>query len=366
MLIDGEGAPRAPVGLRDLKERVGKLKELFQRLSVYLPAFDVMKTPYEELSETIALLVRQRQAAFNFPDVLRLEARFKRAGVIEFVRAAGSDLAIENLGDAIERAWLQAAWDDLLFEDARLNSFSSASHNRWREEFGELDKRHITTSADRILRRGAEFAIQKMSEFGEEHELISREAVKKSRLLAVRELFRRAPNVITAIRPCWAMSPLLVAELVPADRKMFDVVIFDEASQIPPEEAICSLARAPQSIIAGDHLQLPPTDFFSGGDADDGDTDEEPDFTEGAESILDVARTGLVRGSMLEWHYRSKDARLITFSNAHIYESNLTAFPGPILASPFMHHLGPAEHFDCVEDNQFSPRRGCGGCGLGD
>ena len=357
-LTNGESVPRAPSGLRELQERVGKLTEMFLRLSVYLPAFDAMKTPYDELSQAVALLVRQRQAAFNLPDVLRLEVRFVRAGVIEFVRAAGKGLPIEKLGGAIERAWLQAVWDDLLFEDAGLNSFSSVSHNRWREEFAELDRDHIAASPDRILRKVAEFAIQKMNEFGDEHEIISREAVKKRRLLPVRELLRRAPNVITAIRPCWAMSPLLVAELIPADRKMFDVVIFDEASQIPPEEAICSLARAPQAIIAGDHLQLPPTDFFSGGDVDEDDLEEEPDFTpftEGAESILDVARAGIVRDSLLEWHYRSRDSRLIAFSNAHIYEGNLTAFPGPIFASPFTHHFVPHNPLIALKGNTSHP-----------
>ena len=357
-LTGGDSAPRAPAGLRGLRERVGELTGMFLRLSAYLPAFDSMKMPYDQLSQTVAALVAQRQAAFNLPDVLQLEEDFERAGVIEFVRAAGNELPVENLGNAVERAWLQAAWNDLLFEDPGLNNFSSVSHNRRREEFAELDRDHIAASPDRIKRKVAEFAIQKMNEFGDEHEIISREAVKKRRLLPVRELLRRAPNVITAIRPCWAMSPLLVAELIPADRKMFDVVIFDEASQIPPEEAICSLARAPQAIIAGDHLQLPPTDFFSGVPAAEGDEEEELDFTlftEGAESILDVARAGIVRDSLLEWHYRSRDSRLIAFSNAHIYEGNLTAFPGPIFASPFTHHLVPHNPLIPLKGNTSHP-----------
>ena len=199
---------KAPAGLQDLKERVGKLTEMFQSLTLCLPAFDAMKATYEEVAETIALLVRQRQAVLNLLDVLRLEAPFERVCVIEFVGAAGKDLPITHLGDAIECAWLQAAWDDLLFEDSRLNSFCSASHNRWREEFAELDKTNLAVSPKLILRTVAEFAIQGMNEFGDEHEIISREAVKKSHLLPMRELLRRAPNVITAIRPCWAMSPL--------------------------------------------------------------------------------------------------------------------------------------------------------------
>ena len=135
------------------------------------------------------------------------------------------------------------------------------------------------------------------------------------------------------------MSPLLVAETIPIDANMFDVVIFDEASQIPPEEAICSLARAPQAIIAGDHLQLPPTNFFSNNQA--AYSSSSAALTTGTESILDVARAGLVRDAMLNWHYRSRDARLIAFSNVHIYEGNLTAFPGTAVKAPFTHYLVP-------------------------
>ena len=144
------------------------------------------------------------------------------------------------------------------------------------------------------------------------------------------------------------MSPLLAAELTPAGVELFDVVIFDEASQVPPAEAIGSLARAPQAVVAGDDRQLPPTTFFSGGDdddenEDDDDADDAQNLvqTEGMGSILDVVKAGALREELLQWHYRSKDGRLIAFSNAHIYGESLTAFPDAAKDVPLLHHLVP-------------------------
>ena len=132
--------------------------------------------------------------------------------------------------------------------------------------------------------------------------------------------------MLTAIRPCWAMSPLLVAELIPADSDLFDVVIFDEASQIPPAEAIGVLARAPQAVIAGDDRQLPPTSFFASRIPDDDEEEEDNQdtaLTSDIESILDVAKASPIPEQLLRWHYRSRDGRLIAFSNAHIYQGAL-------------------------------------------
>ena len=78
----------------------------------------------------------------------------------------------------------------------------------------------------------------------------------------LRELLEEAPSVATSLKPCWVMSPLNVAQLLPRQADLFDVVVFDEASQIQPADAICALTRAPQAVIAGDSKQLPPTRFF--------------------------------------------------------------------------------------------------------
>ena len=152
------------------------------------------------------------------------------------------------------------------------------------------------------------------------------------------------------------MSPILVSEMIPAERRLFDVVVFDEASQIPPAEAIGSLARAPQAVVAGDSRQLPPTAFFGQGaeDGDDDDNDNYLSLTGDIESLLDVSGV-LLRDKMLQWHYRSRDDRLIAFSNAHIYSGSLTAFPGAVVAPPVTHCLIPFRPITGVTGTRSNP-----------
>ena len=138
------------------------------------------------------------------------------------------------------------------------------AHNRSRDEFARLDVQHLQLNPDRIRRQAAEQAIAAMNEHPEQRDLVRREAVKRSRHLSVRQLVHQAPEVLCGLRPCWMMSPLQVAEMIPAGTELFDVVIFDEASQIPPAEAIGTLARAKQAVVAGDDRQLPPTSFPAG------------------------------------------------------------------------------------------------------
>src|SRR5262249_51255947 len=151
--------------------------------------------------------------------------------------------------------------------------------------------------------------------------------------------------MLTALKPCWAMSPLVVSRLLPADRQYFDVVVFDEASQVTPADAVPAIMRARQVVVAGDEHQLPPTTFFTAAD----DTDDTPlgvtadgaidlALTEGYESILDVL-AAVLPGYTLRWHYRSHDERLIGFSNAWIYGRSLVTFPGTVADSCLSHVL---------------------------
>src|SRR5580704_8115528 len=126
------------------------------------------------------------------------------------------------------------------------------------------------------------------------------------------------------------MSPLMVSQVLPATR-LFDVVIFDEASQIVPADAIPSIMRGHQIVVAGDDRQLPPTNFFRqlSDEADDPGEDDDGlvSFGTGFESVLDALRP-LLPTAPLTWHYRSRDERLVAFSNARIYGGALTTFPG--------------------------------------
>ena len=142
--------------------------------------------------------------------------------------------------------------------------------------------------------------------------------------------------MLTTLKPCWAMSPLEVSQLLPGDRRYFDVVVFDEASQITPADAIPAILRAERVVVAGDRQQLPPTSFFLETDdsgalldeyAQDGLDGSAAAGTAGFEAILDVLGT-ILPFRTLEWHYRSHDERLIAFSNTYFYDRSLHTFPG--------------------------------------
>lgn len=135
-------------------------------------------------------------------------------------------------------------------------------------------------------------------------------------------------DAFTRLAPCMLMSPLSIAQYLPPDQALFDLVIFDEASQITPWDAIGAMARGRQVVVAGDPRQMPPTNFFTRSsnstDGDGGDTDED------MESILDECLAAGVPVHSLSWHYRSRHESLIAFANHRYYESSLVTFPAPV------------------------------------
>ena len=158
-----------------------------------------------------------------------------------------------------------------------------------------------------------------------------REAGKKRRLMPLRKLFTLIPDLALKLKPCFMMSPLSVAYFLDAGQYHFDLVIFDEASQILPEDAVGAIFRGRQVIIAGDTKQMPPTRFFAAGlesAEEEEDFDAETYFGDSVgDSILDDACASLPSCTLL-WHYRSRDESLIAFSNREIYGGKLITFPG--------------------------------------
>lgn len=145
--------------------------------------------------------------------------------------------------------------------------------------------------------------------------------------MPIRKLAAEMGDAFTRLAPCMLMSPLSIAQYLPPDQALFDLVIFDEASQITPWDAIGAMARGKQVVIAGDPRQMPPSNDFSRtastGTADD---DTEADM----ESILDECLAAGVYSHSLDWHYRSRHESLITFSNTRYYDSKLVTFPPPV------------------------------------
>ena len=225
----------------------------------------------------------------------------------------------------IERALLQEWADYQLRTDPALATIRAADRDALVSEYQQLDEALIAAATGSIIR--ACNARRPRSDVGE-GAVIRREAEKKKKHMPVRTLLERSRHVTQAIKPCFMMSPLAVSQYLPADLH-FDVVIFDEASQVRPGDAINCMYRGAAVILSGDQKQLPPTNFFDAVSTDDEEEwSEETDDTKEFESILDHAKaSGAFRSLTLRWHYRSRHEALIAFSNASFYGGKLITFP---------------------------------------
>ena len=321
------GPPRVPSEYAAAVAAHTEVHKLVSELAGLLPALGLADQTYGELAATVAALSADTQTLIRLPRLLELEQRISAAGAGQLTaEVRRGALAAAHLADAFEGAWLASIHREVLLEDGVLSAFDGARQDRLAGEFRADDRSHLRGSPKRVARRVAELAVEARNRYPDQSDLIRREASKKTRHLPLRRLFESAPAVLTAVRPCWAMSPLDVAQTLPPE-PLFDLVIFDEASQVLPSDAIPALLRAPRAMVAGDSRQLPPTVFFDGA----GDDEDEPEEGTGSladyESILDVMDAMLSRRP-LAWHYRSADERLITFSNRKIYSGSLTTFPG--------------------------------------
>ncbi|WNG88503.1 DUF4011 domain-containing protein [Mycobacterium sp. ITM-2016-00317] len=161
---------------------------------------------------------------------------------------------------------------------------------------------------------------------------LRRQLDKKRGGMSVRALMENYGELITQILPCTLMSPDSVARFFPARRELFDVVVFDEASQIRVADAVGAMGRAKSVVVVGDSKQMPPTSFAETSAALDDEEEYDPDVVVDEESILTECVHGLVPQQWLSWHYRSQDEALIAFSNLHYYGGALASFPAPLPA----------------------------------
>jgi len=242
--------------------------------------------------------------------------------------AEGATLEVPGL---FERSFRKALLFSLIEREPSLREFFGREHNERIERFRELDEKIAKLSRELIRARLA-MGIPRDQGIGDvpkaEIGLLRKELGKKTRHIPVRRLLAGIPNLLSSLKPCVLMSPLSVAQYLEASHETFDLVIFDEASQIPVWDAIGAIARGKQLIVVGDPKQLPPTNFFSSAGNDDED-DLTPEAHKDLESVLDELMSHQMRHKRLQWHYRSRHEGLITFSNSQYYENDLLTFPSP-------------------------------------
>lgn len=254
------------------------------------------------------------------------ELRAAGFGALVDAHASGAlrgDACESALERAILSSWIATKRD----ATPVLRDFDGKSHHATVARFRVSDRAHVVDARARVaalleerLPRGSSDA-SAASEPG----ILRREMARKRGHQPLRKLLQQMPNLLVRLKPCLLMSPLSVAQYLPATGRKFDLVVFDEASQICTHDAIGAIGRGDQVVVVGDSKQLPPTAFFQRTANDDAVPDEN-DFTE-LESILDEALASGLPEQMLGWHYRSRHEALIEFSNNHYYDSRLNVFP---------------------------------------
>lgn len=259
----------------------------------------------------------------------RVRSEALTAGLAPIVVALEQEnIAPSDSRDAFEVSY--ARWFAVTRIDAEplLNQFASAVHMDDIAAFQQIDDR-LSKSAVRYIRAQICGQIPDRETIGKSdgYAILKRQLQLKQRHKPIRQLAGEMGDAFTRLAPCMLMSPLSIAQYLPADQALFDLVIFDEASQVTPWDAIGAMARGKQVVIAGDPRQMPPTNFFQrAAGATDGDGDTEEDM----ESILDECLGAGIYSHSLSWHYRSRHESLIAFSNHRYYESGLVTFPAPV------------------------------------
>lgn len=219
-------------------------------------------------------------------------------------------------------------WIDYIIRNSEVfSSLGRISHDKALETFIEKDKLYFEINKATIKQNVSEKRpVPEMIAPGSAASIILREGEKKRNQKNIRELLSSAGDFIQVVKPCFLMSPLSVSTYLEPNIN-FDVVIFDEASQIFPQDAAGAIYRGKQLIVVGDSKQMPPTNFFNA-ITNDTEEDEYNDATS-FESILDLCSSTLPQ-CRLKWHYRSRYEQLISFSNQNYYGGELVTFPSSV------------------------------------
>ena len=249
----------------------------------------------------------------------------------------------DDIEALVEGNFADSLLNILFVENQELATFVGELHENRIREFKDLDKKILTLNRKRIYHK-LNSNIPKI--FGgtenPQAKILAGEFTRKSGHMPVRKLLEKAGGMIKQIKPCFMMSPLSIAQyLDPTNEELqFDVVIFDEASQVKPEDALGAFMRGKTAVVMGDTQQLPPTSFFD--QMSDADSDEEEATSLDMESILHLCKLSFPV-KMLKWHYRSRHESLITVSNREFYDDDLLVYPSPSHSDP---ELGLKFHYN--------------------
>ena len=314
---------------------------------------DIQRDPREKVERRVAACRESLEADVNAIDEwthfeTHILPQLADHNLLPFIDAViSAKIPCQDVADAFQRLCREEQIESIIASTPELSRFSQISHDQTVQIFSEKDSAQFSVNKARLRaflssqRPSSEYVVP-----GSEVHTLLREGEKKRKQKSIRVLLSEISDLALLLKPCFLMSPLSVSTFLAGDSLHFDTVVFDEASQIFPQDALGAIYRADQLIVVGDSKQMPPSNFFNASNESDLDEDEDDD-SGNYESVLDLCATSLPVQS-LSWHYRSRHESLIAFSNKNFYESKLVSFP-----STLRQHEGIGVDYYYVENGTF-------------
>lgn len=241
---------------------------------------------------------------------------------VVLILEAGS--SAQEASEAFARGVYRCQAEMIMDADERLKLFNGLLFEQAIERYRTLTKKFMELTKHELYVRLASRVPRMTMEpvASSEMGILKRNIGNGGRGTSIRKLLDQIPNLLSRLCPCMLMSPMSAAQYIDLGAEPFDLVIFDEASQMPTSEAVGAIARGRSLVVVGDPKQMPPTSFFASSQVD-----EEEVELDDMESILDDCIALSMPSRYLTWHYRSKHESLIAFSNRNYYDGRLFTFP---------------------------------------
>ena len=282
---------------------------------------NLYEIPLDELEEQLVLWNARLPDLYHMARFNALAEKLDKEELDDFVDLAARCDQPEFITASLDLTWYSGLIQSVYEKNRTLQQFDRIQHEFKIQRFRELDLVSLKHAQTKLAAQvwDAKPGINQPGEMA----VLRGEINKKRRHLPIRQLMHQAGRAIQQIKPVFMMSPMSIANFLPPGKIEFDVVIFDEASQVKAVDAFGAILRAKQVVVVGDTRQMPPTDFFGR----EVDVDDEDNTTSDIESILSMFKAAGCRECYLRWHYRSRHESLIAVSNAEFYDNKLVIFP---------------------------------------
>ena len=288
---------------------------------------NIRSTPCAFLANRLAACLEEMDKMENWYHFSKLLSELENRQVVSYIdEAIRQNIEPKYIARTFQKQFVLQWIDLILSGNPALSMFNRISQDKAIRTFSEKDKEQFAINRAKIRAfLSSQRPDNSIAVPGSPLSILNRQGERKRNQKSIRSLLAETGELVQRVKPCFLMSPLSVSTFLDPESIHFDVVIFDEASQIFPQDAIGAIYRAEQLIVVGDSKQMPPSNFFNTTlEVQDGD-EETGDVTD-FESILDLCSASMQK-CRLRWHYRSRYEQLIAFSNKNFYDNDLVTFP---------------------------------------